>query len=892
MTVLVAHVAGLVRRAQAPEQAGIFAGQNPATWNKSDPLRLWIIQLVIIIGMTQVLALFLSRIRQPRVIAEVIGGVILGPTIMGRIPNFTKTVFPPESIPGLALTANIGLVLFLFLVGMEIDTRVIRRNAKASAIVSVAGLVIPLGLGAAVAVPIYHEFTDGSSPFGLFVLFVAVAVGITAFPVLCRILTELKLLDTTVGVVVLSAGVGNDVVGWILLALTVALINASSGLTALWVLLSGVAYVLFVCFPVNWGYRWVAKKSGSLDAGVPSAMMMTVTVVLVFISAFYTDIIGIHPIFGGFIAGLIIPKDNGYAIALVEKLEDLVAIVLLPIYFALSGLNTNLGLLNEGKTWGYVFLTCTVAFFAKFLGAGIAAKLAGFNLRESSAIGALMSCKGLVELIVLNVGLAAGVLDQRTFSMFVLMALILTFVTTPLTILFYPPKYRVHAGQIPVTRGESSVEAGGTADQSEFKELLKTRFSVVVDKIDQLPAVMTLTQLLQRPTPLVYASLQSSTNIPDEKASEAGVPSLAHSTRPRMDTKITINALRLIELTNRTSAVLMSQAADALLHSDPILAIFKTFGYLNRVAVSTALAVVGYDDFSENIAEHARNSSSQMVIIPWTSDGASIDDVAKAHAENESSGPSTSPFDVLFQQKRERDHNALSASSHYLRRVYAEAPADVALFWERGYAQGLDGDVRYEVFMPFFGGPDDRAALAFVVQLCMSPLVSAKVVKMKKVDGEPIVPVDSIGEIKANLHNTIHSTVFPDTVYGAQNTEVALASETADNLLWAKVTQDTAPEFADALSRIYFSEEGSPSPLQAVIDLATKQARPDARQLVVVGRSRRMAVESHRAELQVLYATRGGPLGSELPKTLGDVAAGFVAAGSSASMLVMQAARR
>ena len=160
--------------------------------------------------MAQLLALFLSRIRQPRVIAEVIGGVILGPSVMGHIPNFTATVFPKDSIPVLTLTANVGLVLFLFLVGMEIDTRVIRRNAKASIAVSVAGLVIPLGLGAAVAVPIYHQFTDGTASFGLFVLFVAVAVGITAFPVLCRILTELKLLDTTVGVVVLSAGVGND----------------------------------------------------------------------------------------------------------------------------------------------------------------------------------------------------------------------------------------------------------------------------------------------------------------------------------------------------------------------------------------------------------------------------------------------------------------------------------------------------------------------------------------------------------------------------------------------------------------------------------------------------------------------------------------------------------
>ena len=160
--------------------------------------------------MTQLLALFLGRIRQPRVIAEVIGGVILGPSVMGRIPGFTSTIFPTASMPVLNLTANLGLVLFMFIVGMEIDTRVLRRNARASGAISVAGLILPLGLGAAIAVPIYHEFTDGSANFGFFILFVAVAVGITAFPVLCRILTELKLLDTTVGVVTLAAGVGND----------------------------------------------------------------------------------------------------------------------------------------------------------------------------------------------------------------------------------------------------------------------------------------------------------------------------------------------------------------------------------------------------------------------------------------------------------------------------------------------------------------------------------------------------------------------------------------------------------------------------------------------------------------------------------------------------------
>ena len=271
---------------------------------------------------------------------------------MGRIPGFTKTIFPPESLPLLVLTSNIGITLFLFLVGLEVDVRLLKRNGKSAALVSVLGLVVPLGLGSAIAVPLYHTFIPDTVNFGYFILFVAVAVGITAFPVLCRILTELKLLDTVVGLVVLAAGVGNDVVGWILLALTVALVNASSGLTALYVLLVGVGYVIFMMWPVKWAFRFLLKKSGSLATGQPTTLVMTVTLLMVFVSAFLTDIIGIHAIFGelshssmldvsmpnpflailgGFVAGLVIPHDNGFAISLVEKFEDLVSILLLPL---------------------------------------------------------------------------------------------------------------------------------------------------------------------------------------------------------------------------------------------------------------------------------------------------------------------------------------------------------------------------------------------------------------------------------------------------------------------------------------------------------------------------------------------------------------------------------
>lgn len=356
--------------------------------------------------------------RQPRVIAEVIGGILLGPSVMGRIPGFTAAIFPPASLPTLTLAANLGLVLFLFLVGLEVDTRFMASNWRVAVSVGAAGMLLPFGLGCGIAYGLYHQFREesGIAPisFGTYLLFIGIAMAITAFPVLCRILTELKLLSTPVGVIVLAAGVGNDVVGWILLALCVTLVNAGSGITALWVLLVALGYTLFLVFAVRPGFMWVLKRTGSLQNG-PSQSIVALTVLMALTSAFFTGIIGIHPIFGAFVVGLIMPHEGGFAIKVTEKLEDLVAVLFLPLYFALSGLSTNLGLLNTGITWGYVIGVIAIAFFAKITGGTMAARLNGLVWRESFTIGVLMSCKGLVELIVL-VGLLVRDLERLLTS--------------------------------------------------------------------------------------------------------------------------------------------------------------------------------------------------------------------------------------------------------------------------------------------------------------------------------------------------------------------------------------------------------------------------------------------------------------------------------------------
>ncbi len=227
-------------------------------------------------------------------IAEVIGGVILGPTVMGRIPNFSNTIFPTASQSYLNLVATIGLIIFLFLVGLEVDLGVIKRDWKAAVGISAAGIILPFAAGVGLAVGLYNEFVDTESvTFGHFLLFVGVALSITAFPVLCRILTETRLLDTRVGQITLSAGVGNDVVGWILLALTIALANAGSGVTAVYVLLCAVGWAIMVLWPIKKAYRYMCMRSGSFEGEMgPTPGVMLITLLLVFVSAFVTDIIG------------------------------------------------------------------------------------------------------------------------------------------------------------------------------------------------------------------------------------------------------------------------------------------------------------------------------------------------------------------------------------------------------------------------------------------------------------------------------------------------------------------------------------------------------------------------------------------------------------------------
>lgn len=350
----------------------------------------------------------------------------------------------------------------------------------------------------------------------------------------------------------------------------------------------------------------------------------------------------------------------------------------------------------------------------------------------------------LVELIVLNVGLSAGVLSPKVFSMFVLEALTLTFMTTPLVRALYPPERRVIAtsGGAP---SKTRDDEGGDLD-ADKKSLMneeqpwRYRFTVVLDKLEHMPCMMALTQLIRPPVP-DFSSVVSMSATSDPAPLKYRTP------------EVSINALRLIELSDRASAVMKSSTADTLIHTDPLLGIFRMFGELNDLPVSSSLAIVPHDDLACNVVDHAKQDASQLILLPWLPPCASIAETSEG-ATLRREKFDHNPFEVIFGTSRDKSASAIH--SQFVRGVFAQSETDVALFVDPGnhLNTGAKTGGSYHIFLPFFGGPDDRLALEFVVQLCTNPRINATVVKMEKRE---------IENMQIERPSTAHSDVKVDT---------------------------------------------------------------------------------------------------------------------------------
>ncbi|KYF85165.1 potassium transporter [Sorangium cellulosum] len=404
-----------------------------------NPLSRFLIQAFLIIACARLVGMVARRLEQPMVIAEVTAGILLGPSLFGWLfPDTSAVLFAQESLPLLKLVSEVGLIVFMFLIGLELDPKLLRGRGHASVIISHTSIIVPFALGGLLALYLYPRLSQSSVPFMSFTLFMGVAMSITAFPVLARILTERRLLGTKVGALTITCAAVDDVTAWCILAFVVSIARATGLVGAVWTTVFAVAYIAGMMFVVRPFLARLGER-GSSKEGL-SQDLVAVTLLLLIVSSWTTEMIGIHPLFGAFMLGAIMPKGTGFAHSLAEKLEDFAVVFLLPLFFAYSGLRTQIGLLNSADGWIMCGLIIVVACAGKFGGSAVAARLTGQRWREASALGILMNTRGLMELIVLNLGLDLGIISPTLFTMMVLMALVTTFMTTPLLRWIYPPE--------------------------------------------------------------------------------------------------------------------------------------------------------------------------------------------------------------------------------------------------------------------------------------------------------------------------------------------------------------------------------------------------------------------------------------------------------------------
>jgi len=398
--------------------------------NLTHPLAILILQIAAIIVVSRLFGLLFIRFGQPSVIGEICAGIILGPTILGHFwPEYSLLLFPIKSLGNLQILSQVGLILFMFVVGMELDLKVLKNKMHEAVVISHASIVIPYTLGMALAYFLYVEFAPPNIHFLSFGLFMGIAMSITAFPVLARIIQERGLSRTRLGAIAITSAAADDITAWCLLAAVIAIVKAASLVSAALTIGFSVIYVVVMIFVISPFF----KRLGTIYSNKETISKGVVAVIFIMLltSAYVTEIIGIHALFGAFLAGVIMPPNVNFRKIFIDKIEDIALVLLLPLFFVFTGLRTQIGLLNDAHLWFVCAIVIAVAIAGKFLGSAIAAKIIGQSWKDSLSIGALMNTRGLMELIVLNIGYDLGILTPTVFAMMVIMALFTTFMTGP-----------------------------------------------------------------------------------------------------------------------------------------------------------------------------------------------------------------------------------------------------------------------------------------------------------------------------------------------------------------------------------------------------------------------------------------------------------------------------
>ena len=427
-------VAGFVAATPAPETGSVpltelirahFQQQNGHSFS------VLLMQIIIILAFARFFGVIATKFGQQPVIGEIIAGIFLGPSLLGWVwPGGTSLLFPEESLNALKAISQFGLIFFMFIIGTELDLGKLKNHSRGALLISHGTIAFCFFLGVGFAYFTYEAYAPKQVAFLSFALFMGIALSITAFPVLARILRERGLSDTPLGSLVLTCAASDDLTAWCLLAGVIAIVKAGSIAGAMITFALAIGYVSFMVFLVRSQVnRWMARY---LAPYRDSRIIVSGVFLVLLISSFIAEVIGIHALFGAFTAGVVMSEQTELKEALREKLEDISVLVLLPIFFAFTGLRTQIGLLDTQMLWILCGVVSLLAVLGKFGGASLITKLTGRPWRDSLSVGALMNTRGLMELIVLNIGYDLGILSPQIFAMLVIMALATTFMTGPL----------------------------------------------------------------------------------------------------------------------------------------------------------------------------------------------------------------------------------------------------------------------------------------------------------------------------------------------------------------------------------------------------------------------------------------------------------------------------
>ncbi|MFO0999040.1 MAG: cation:proton antiporter [Planctomycetaceae bacterium] len=388
-----------------------------------------LLALITIITTARILGAMCLKCGQPRVIGEVCAGIALGPSLLGRVaPDVMTSLFPATVSPILGILAQIGVILYMFLIGLELNSGLLKSRAHVTVAISHASIVAPFLLGSFLALFVFEKYAPAGVTFTSFAMFLGVAMSITAFPILARILKDMNLNQTDLGVIAVSCAAADDVTAWCLLAFVVGVTQADLyGAIATILLTGGYIALMFRLGRPILNRLFPESNESELPVGATAWVLIAVLT-----SALITEMIGIHAIFGAFLLGAVIPHDSLLARSFRQKLDDVVSILLLPAFFAYTGTRTEIGLLSGWQDWSFCLLIIVVATLGKFGGTVVASRFAGLDMRTAASLGILMNTRGLMELVVLNIGLDLGVISPTLFAMMVLMALATTVATTPI----------------------------------------------------------------------------------------------------------------------------------------------------------------------------------------------------------------------------------------------------------------------------------------------------------------------------------------------------------------------------------------------------------------------------------------------------------------------------